>query len=207
VADSLDQKIYAVCEEWGNRVGDDLKISLEKALRDSGTKAPQIDLAFNPFITVLNGNVNLVIKATGEYWDYINQGVNGTKVKHGSPYSYKKKAVDFEPIEKWIKKNGIDAKGILLDIELKRKGLSIQKGGLRKVRKELSGKKGYGEAAKRLSRIFAVAKARDGEEAKPYVSRVLTQNRLDLLTNRIGVVVGREITLTFKGVEQIKLTV
>ena len=208
MADSLQKRIETICSEWAIKVADDLKVSLDTALKDSGTKRPQIDLGFNPSVAVdENGNASVKIIATGDYWDFIDKGVDGTKVKHGSEYAYKKKAVDFDAIEEWMKRSSIDAKRILLQIELKKKGLSIHNGGLTKMRKSLSGKKGSEDARGKLSKIFAVAIARDGHEAKPYLSKVLNKDRFDLLKNRISSEMGREITLTFKGIEHIKLTV
>lgn len=210
MADSLEKQIREICEEWSAKVATDMNISLAKALKDSGTSNPQATLTFANTVSVVGGAAKIQILASGDYWDYIDKGVDGTKVKHGSPYAYKKKAVDFDAIEKWIKASSINAKKILLDIEIKRKGLSIRKGGLSKTRKELSGKKGHNDAVGRLSKVFAVAIARDGHEPKPFVNRVLHKERLELLTNRLSTVMGQTIIASLQfgeGKNEIKLTV
>lgn len=206
MSDSLEKQINDVCQDWSKKIAEDLNASLEKALRDSGTTRPQIDLVFtNTVLVDKDGNAKVSIIASGDYWDYINKGVDGTKVKHGSPYSYKKKAVDFDAIAKWITSNSIDAAGILLTIDLKKKGLTVTNKELKKLKKGIDRM----EAVGKLSRMIAVKVARDGHEPKPYIDTVLTQARIDLLTNRISAIMGREITASFKieGLSNIKLTV
>lgn len=208
MADSLQKKIEDICEEWSKRLAEDMKISLDKALKDAGGTKPQFTLGFNNIVTVAsNGDASVKVVATGDYWDFIDKGVDGTKVKHGSKYSYKKKAVDFDAVKDWIEAASIDASGIIAQIDIKKKGgLTPTNKELKKIKKGLS----YDESVGRLSKIFAVAIARDGHEAKPYVDRVYNKERLKLLKDRISTVMGREIMLSLNetgGYNTIKLTV
>lgn len=194
---SLQKEIENVCEAWATLLSDDLKTSLDQALKEGGAKRPQFDLTFFPRVKVSNeGGVSIQIEASGDYWDYIEQGVDGTKVKHGSPYAYTKGAVDFDPIESWIKRSSINAPKILADIQLKSTKYSrLTKTGQRlsKPKKKLS----YDESVNRLSRVFAVAIARDGHEPKPYIDRVLNSDRIAVLTESLSEVIGREIIASF----------
>lgn len=43
----------------------------------------------------------------GEYGEFVDKGVSGTKKKYNTPFAFKKKQPPSKPIEKWIKMRGI----------------------------------------------------------------------------------------------------
>lgn len=194
---TLDEKIYNFVESWAKLLSDDLKASLDKALMDGGSNRGQYDLDFKENVKVSNGSVIIQVEANGDYWDYVEQGVDGTKTKHGSDYSYKKKAIDFNAVEDWMKREGVDAKRILLQMEVKRRGLSKTKNKLSPINRSLSKVKkslSYQDAVNVLAPVFATSIAREGLKPKPFIDRVYNKERILQLTEGLSEIMGQEIT-------------
>lgn len=196
----LKEEIGKECDRFGKKLAILMKANLDEALRKGGRKLPQeAALNFKENIEFDGEDIKIqIIAVVGEkpvdYWAYIEKGVDGTKVKHGSPFSYKKKAVDFDAMESWIKKSGLKSNQILAEIKLKarkKQGLSSTPNTLSRSKRGLS----YDAATKQLSRIFAVAKARDGSEAKPFVQQAITESKPEEFQKRISEIIGREIAV------------
>lgn len=220
----LQQEIDKEVRKFGKKLAVYLKANLEEALikgAKRGHSNPQeAALGFAPLLTPTNNGVKLQIIACDrgdinrpvEYWAYIEEGVDGTKIKHGSQFSYKKKAIDFDAVgKKWQNANNIHPQKILADIELKyqqnKKYSRLTKEGKRlsKPKKKLS----YDEAAKRLSVVFAVAIARDGLKPKPFVQQAIQDAKVDEFQKRISEIMKKEITVDLalnSSVKPIKIT-
>lgn len=184
---SLQEKITAICRNWSRKLAQDLKESLERALKDGQPKrsGQQASLTFGDEVVVdEQGNANIKIIATDEYWINIEDGRGKGEKRPPS------KALG----AKWQTKNGINPNQILKEIQInaKKKYSRLTKTGKRlsKPAMELS----FDEAAKRLSYIFAGAISRNGIEPKPFVDRVITESRLRELTNKISEAMGQEVT-------------
>lgn len=187
----LDKELQDVCEAWAQKVADDLYISLNEALKKSERSNDQnAALRFTKNVNVKDGGVKVQILASGDYWAFIDEGVDGTEVKHGSPYSFKGKFAKPKAIEKWIKAEALNPQKIIAEIELKRKGLSKTNRTLSRPKKKLS----FNEAAKRLSFIIGRSIAKKGIEPKPFIDKVINEVRLKELTDSLSEVMGREIT-------------
>jgi hypothetical protein len=58
----------------------------------------------------INKGTNIAFFAKGnasDYADFVEQGVNGTEKKHGSPYSFKGKMANSKAIFEWLKKKPV----------------------------------------------------------------------------------------------------
>jgi hypothetical protein len=193
----LTEEVKNICEEWGNDLAKNLKLSLELALKKGGRKLPQeAALNFENVIKVTpQGDVSIQIVASGDYWINIEDGRGAGK-----------KAPPSKVIEKWIKTSNIDARGILAEMKVK------QKGGLSRVDKNLSKSKknlSYNEAAKRLSYVFSRSISRKGIDPKPYLKRVLNDETLEVLQERLSEVMKKEVSIELNlnnKIEPIKLT-
>ena len=80
--------ITQVLEDFGNEMQKDLKAELVKdGAYVSGDLAEQIE-----FNSIINGEGYVFTLRLKDYYDYVNQGVNGTKsspiVNRGTPYKY-----------------------------------------------------------------------------------------------------------------------
>ena len=56
---------------------------------------------------------NLLFRATS-YGAFIHYGVNGTKVKHGAPFSYTNKQPPSKEIEEWIRVKGVRLRKVVM---------------------------------------------------------------------------------------------
>jgi len=176
----LDKEIETVCNEWAEKVAQDLYVSLNEALNKEGRSNDQnAALHFTKNIKVDNGGAKVQILASGEYWINIEEG---RKPNSKQPPSKK--------IEKWIKAEALNPQKIIAEIELKRKGLSKTNRTLSRPKKKLS----FNEAAKRLSFVIGRSIAKKGIEPKPFIDKVINEARLKELTDSLGEVMGREIT-------------
>jgi hypothetical protein len=94
---------YQILEDYKQRIEDVLRESLVKNDRyASGALAKSIDAKVKIFGQSISIQVFMF-----DYWKFINEGVNGTVVKHGSPYSFKKNNVNQAAMLDLIKKRGI----------------------------------------------------------------------------------------------------
>lgn len=50
----------------------------------------------------VDNNIYTFVINLNDYWKFLENGVNGTAVDNGSTYSFKKKTVNTDAIEKWI---------------------------------------------------------------------------------------------------------
>jgi hypothetical protein len=180
---SLEQNIEAKCRNWGRKLSQDL----HKSLNDVLGNVQDSKIQFNEVISVSKDGVSVQIIASDEYWMYIESGR-----KPGS----KPPPSDVVGL-KWQGSRGIQPKRVLAEIELKRKKrLSTIDRRLSKTTKELSTQ----EASKRLSFIIARSIGKKGIEPKPFVEKVVTNERLNELASMISLEYGRdfEASLTFK---------
>jgi hypothetical protein len=200
----LQQEIERECKRYGRKLAIYLKAELEEALNRKHKKPMEADLHFKEDVVATNDGVKIQILAYADakpvdYWQFIEYGVNGTKVNQGSEFNFKKGAIDFDAVGKeWQNKNNINPVKVLLDIEAKYRRKTLQKRGLSVTRKRLSKMKikalSYNEAASKLSRVFAVAIARDGLEAKPFVQKGIADSKPEEFKKRISELMGKEIS-------------
>lgn len=195
----LQEEIERECKRYGKKLCIYLKAELEEALNRKHKKPMEADLNFKENVVATNDGVKIQILAYAnskpvDYWQFIEYGVNGTKVSQGSEFNFKKGAIDFDAVgKKWQNKNNINPVKILAEIEMKSKKSSrLTKFGKRlsKPKKKLS----YDEAAMKLSGVFAVAIARDGLEAKPFVKKGIENSKPNEFKKRISELMGKEIS-------------
>lgn len=167
----------------------ELNIALEKGSKGKGN--PQdADLHFTPNVVLNRDGYTVQIIASGDYWEVIEKG--RAKGKRMPPT---------DKISDWIDKSGIDARKIITEINIKRKGglSEVSKKSLSKMKKSLS----YEGAKRQLSFVFARAISKNGIDPKPYIQNAL--NRIDFngFLERMSTLIGNQITidLNLSGVE------
>ena len=136
---------------------------------------------------VIEENNGLILQFTSEeiYGAFIEEGVNGTKIKHGSKYSFKGKNVNQKAIIKWLKSPKIRLREVK---ETKEGGVSnrfIEKNE-RNIKQAaymigrsmaLKGIKGIGYMAK--SNLYAF------EENKDEITRAFTEDVADAMVKQL----------------------
>lgn len=184
----IDEEIKLVFEQWGEESALDLKNEAEDALRRAGRTNPNaISLEFDKKIsTTADGNVTLEIRATrlnqpAKYWRYIEEGRRPGKQPPASLFG-----------KQWQNEQGIDARVVLLQIQAKRR-----RGLKSKPKKGLN----YDSAVKSLAFLIARSIGRKGLRPKPFVGKVLTDERITQLRNRLTPLLGEKYKLIIKGLE------
>ena len=79
-------KVEQTIKEWLRERIDVAQAELESSNRNA---SGSLSASIRPKDLVTNGEEVLVEVIAEDYWDFINQGVNGTVNKFGSPYSFK----------------------------------------------------------------------------------------------------------------------
>jgi hypothetical protein len=160
---------------FGKEVADDLKTSLNAALKAAGNKNPQeAALTFTPEFYDDPDGISMAIVASGEYWKWIESG--------------RKKGARRIPADvvgkKWQAANGIDARQVILTLRTKnkKKGLNYKQPKFSKKQKSVLN---YDKAAKSLSFIIQNSIYKKGIKPKHFVDRVLNDGRLDKLRNQL----------------------
>ena len=79
-------KVEQTIKEWLRERIDVAQAELESSNRNA---SGSLSASIRPKNLVTNGEEVLIEVIAEDYWDFINQGVNGTVNKFGSPYSFK----------------------------------------------------------------------------------------------------------------------
>lgn len=199
---SAIQDAEKILEIFGDELSEDLKNSLNAALRSAGYSSPQeAALTFVPEFYDEPDGISMAIVASGRYWRYIEHGVSGKKSgsgtvgPEGKVYSYKNKMPPRDIFgEKWQKSKGIDARVVLLNIKAKAKSnnkLEYKNRKFTKTKKLLS----YKTAVNSLSMIYQRSVYNKGLKPKPFIDRVLNDGRLDKLRNQLSTVLSQGFKL------------
>jgi hypothetical protein len=191
----IDELIAQAFEQWGEEASIDLKNEAELALQRAGRSNPNtISLEFDKVIaTTSDGNVSLEIRAKrigkpAPYWRYIEEGRRAGKQPPADKFG-----------KAWQNEQGIDARVVLLKIQAKRKrGLKTGNRRLKRVAKGLN----YDSAVRSLSFLIARSIGRKGLRPKPFVGKVLTDERIADLRNRLTPLLGEKYKLIIKGLNE-----
>lgn len=175
MADNVQSQLKQLLDNFGIQLAKDLEISMNKALKDGrkrGRGGPQqAALQFNPELKVDNSTSILKIRASGDYWYYIEKGRKKGKMPPPSVFD-----------KEYMGKNNIKVQDIMLDITKAKK------------------KPTYLKAVKQFAWIMARSIGRNGIKPKPFRDRVIEDGRLDKLEQDIAKIIGKDITLQLTGI-------
>lgn len=178
-----------------------MNAELEESL---GDRVQEKALRIEDEVAYEGGNIVIRMMATGDYWRYIEYGVDGTKNSQGSPYKFKKGYIPSKVVgAKWQQSVGItDPKRILLNIEIKYRGQNQRNRDYRRSLR-IKGKKGlpYSEAAKRLSWVLSKSIAKKGLKPRPFIQDAIRGADLDGFNKKIADILGREIIIDLNNLQ------
>lgn len=117
-----------------------------------------------------DGKINIQVEAN-DYWDFVNSGVDGARVKRGSPYSYSNKQPPVNSILEWIKDRSITTRRV------------IDSNGAITI-KQLTSDKDYKGLAYGIARSIRVK----GTEATPFMNIAFSDEAVEELISRIKLV-------------------
>ena len=180
---SKHSTITQVLEDFGN----EMQQSLKSNLASKGSNGGSGDLANQiNFSSTIDGQGFVFTLRFKEYYDYVNQGVNGTKtVKNNTPYSYMTSSkIPFYFAKKWMNDNNMFAT----------KGSIFTSRHTRKTYK----------AGSKDSQAFAMARSwkERGTKGNRFYDEVVTKERLDKLKKDLALAASGDmktvITDSFK---------
>ena len=166
--------IAQVLDDFGNEMQQGLKAALLKdSAYISGDLAEQIE-----FPTIIQGQGFLFQLKLKGYYDYVNQGVNGTRsVKNNTPYSYMQSSkIPFYFAKQWMNNKGLFvAKGTTLT--------------------SLAGNK-Y-KAGSKDSQAFAMARSwkEKGTKGNRFYDETVTDARLDKLKKDLALAASGDLKI------------
>ena len=110
-------KVEQTIKEWLRERIDVAQAELESSNRNA---SGSLSASIRPKDLVTNGEEVLVEVIAEDYWDFINQGVNGTVNKFGSPYSFKNLVVGMkmhQAFKEFIQLRGIQPREPEMDYD------------------------------------------------------------------------------------------
>ena len=167
---------------WQVQIVEELRSEIDKTINIKGGGVSSLsDSVRGEVIDVDGGHAIQIYMA--DYYKYVE---SGRKPNSKQPPS--------EPIEKWIKERHINAPKIIADIQLRVK----QKAKRLKIKTGKQKKLSYDKAAKSLSFLFARSIGKKGIEARPFINKVLTPERLKELSDILKTQFGKDFIADFK---------
>ena len=110
-------KVEQTIKEWLRERIDVAQAELESSNRNA---SGSLSASIRPKDLVTNGEEVLIEVIAEDYWDFINQGVNGTVNKFGSPYSFKNLVVGMkmhQAFKEFIQLRGIQPREPEMDYD------------------------------------------------------------------------------------------
>lgn len=173
----MEQEINNLIVGFGESLAKDLNESLNKALKDGGSRNPQeAALHFNPRFKITSSGTTIEIIASGDYWRYVEHGRKAGKMPPSNKLG-----------KKWQNKNNINAPEIIYKIQVD----YFQKKRLKRNVKKLK----FDKAAKQLSFLIARSIGKKGVKPRPYIDRVLNDGRITKLGEALSVIFQRQIAV------------
>lgn len=158
----------------------------EKLVKDLGKNLPEK----KDTTGALRGSIRFTTKVFGQvytfelsmldYYKYVDQGVNGTKVNHGSQYSFRDKFPKILEIKKWISNKNIQD---FDEVKTKK--------GLKTLASDFKG-------VNRLAFLIGRKIKTKGIEPTHFYSKVIDDGRLKKLSADLTKEAGREIIIDIK---------
>lgn len=174
MASELENKIIEVLSIWGLDLVNDTKAEIDKQLSDAGGQASKLSGSVN--YKVLNRDGNITFQLTmNDYYKFVESG--------------RKKGVRGVPLDvvgkEWQNSKNINAVTVLKEINIKagRKGKS---------------KIPYDKAAKTLSFLIQRSIKRKGIKPRPFLNKVITEERLNQLKQMLAPVIKEHFILEIK---------
>lgn len=190
----LNTKIEKTIQLWGIKVQNNaIKVLTEEVNYPAGS-SPDIVNTIETKVSVTNSGATFSLGMAG-YWEYIEFGVDGWNVSHGSKFQFKKgtNPLPYKAVESFVEKRHIQP---TMNIAAQSKLQSI------KGRGKLSGKLRKGLKASNRdkslrSMIFAMTKSikREGIKPNPFRDKIITPELVNELKTSLANLYKEEIIL------------
>lgn len=196
---SLESKIYNFIEAWGSKVQENANKVVTETVAYAGGQAPELT---NTIRTNVKVNSDLSVRWTlsmGNYWEYIEYGVNGLEKSHGSRFRFQTThPVNQKAVLKFIEKRAITLKSLKKYGRKNFDGISLKS--RKKVRKATKGLD-FASERKTLTYIIGRSIKKKGIKPRPFISKIITPELRKELYDGLRAIYKEEIVATFKVAE------
>lgn len=181
----LEQKIIEVLTDWGEDLVNDTKAEIDKIIEHSGGQTSDLSGSVN--YKVLNAGGNITFQLTMN--DYYINVIDGRKPNSTPP--------PLKPIQDWINKKHLPVDKILLNVNIKHRGQGKSLGG-HTIKKRTLKTIAHERKVEMVSWMFAKSIGKKGIKPRPFLDKVLTDNRMNDLKQRLAPVIKNHFVLELK---------
>lgn len=185
----IAKQIVHVFNAWGKTLVKDTKTAINKAIvADGGGQTSKLSGSVNYKVINQSGVISFQL-TMNDYWKFVDKGVNGTQISHGSPYKFKGKNLNQKAML-----NFINARHFKIELNTKTKGInkSIRNKGIRQGHKKLS----IDQAKKTTAFLIGRSIAKKGINPLRFMDDVITQERLSELKDMLKPLIKEQIVFT-----------
>lgn len=185
MASDLEREIIEVFNIWGLELVNDTKQIIDEVVTHSGGQTTDLSGSVN--YKVLNQNGVITFQLTMN--DYYKNVEDGRK-----PNS---KAPPHKSIADWINKKSLPIDQILLSVNIKHKGQGKSLGG-HTIKKRTLKTISHERKVEMVSWLFAKSIGKKGIKPRPFMNKVITQDRIERLKQMLRPVIKRQFILDIK---------
>jgi hypothetical protein len=185
MASELENKIIEVLTIWGQDLVNDTKAEIDKIITHAGGQTSDLSGSVNYKVLNRNGVINFQL-TMNDYWVNVEEG----RKPNSTPPPLK-------PIKDWINKKHLPVDQILLAVNIKHRGQGKSLGGL-KITKRTLKTISHEKKVERVSWLFAKSIGKKGIKPKPFIDKVLTDDRMNKLKQMLAPVIKQQFILEIK---------
>lgn len=181
----INKLIIDVLTEWGEKVVDDVKAEIDSKISHNGGQASKLSGSVNYKVINKGGEISWLL-TMNRYWEVVEKGRGAGK-----------KAPPSAVLKDWIKQKESLTSNI--DKILGRVTVKVKKNGaLSKGTKGMSFDKKLDSAAFMMARSIG----KKGIKPRPFLYKVVTDNRIDELKQMLAPILKQYYVLEFKDVQK-----
>lgn len=193
MATEIENRIIEVFNIWGQSLVEDSRSIIDQAIQaDGGGQSSKLSGSGKYKVLNSNGVVSFEFFFEGSpYWKFADKGVDGTEVKHSSPYKFKKKNIDQKAAIAFIKSRHFK---IELSTKAKANIKSLKNKTVRKSIKQIS----YDKALKGLAFVVGRSISKKGIKPAHFMDKIITPSRIDELKKMLAPVIRNQFIIDIK---------
>lgn len=193
MASELEKHIIDVFNAWGKTLVKDMKKAIHeikdskgRSINHGGGQSTRLEGSVD-YKTINTGGVITFQLIMDKHWKNVEDGRGANK-----------KPPPSSAIEKFIRQKNLPVDKILLDINLRHRGQGKSLNGMKITKrslKSLEGRDNFDKKVKTLSWLIARSIGKKGIEPRPFINKVITQERLTELKEMLAPVIKNQFIL------------
>lgn len=181
----LEDKIIKVLTIWGKDLVNDTKAEIDKIVSHAGGQTSDLSGSVNYKVLNTGGSINFQL-TMADYWVNVEDGRKPNL-----------KPPPLKPIKDWIKKKNLPVDQILLSVNIKHRGQGKSLGG-HTIKKRTLKAITHERKVEMVSWLMAKSIGKKGIKPRPFMDKVITQQRMDKLKAMLAPVIKQHFVLEIK---------